>query len=122
MKNHRNDNDNNGGCDERATAIRMLNDKLRVERCGGQLFVTHGICCLGQGIVPEIISAVTEFAAFNEGNDPYGEHDYGSLEVLGHSICWKIDYWDRQMKYASPDPSDPSLTIRVLTVMLTSEY
>ena len=30
--------------DERIAKIRALNDKLRVQRKGGQLFVTHGVC------------------------------------------------------------------------------
>lgn len=107
---------------EHAAQIRALNDLLRVQRTGGQLFVTQGICSLGPRYVPAIIQAVTEFADFTADNDPYGEHDYGALDVLGHRICWKIDYWDRQMKYGSPNPADASVTTRILTIMLVSEY
>ncbi len=107
---------------ERTLQIRELNDRLRVDRTGGQLFVTHGICSLGRTFVPAMIKAVTEFTEFTADNDPYSEHDFGSLEVLGHRICWKIDYWDSEMKYGSPDPADPAATTRVLTIMLASEY
>lgn len=107
---------------ERTLIIRELNDRLRVEHAGGQLFVTHGICSLGEAYVPSIIRAVTAFDAFNSDNDPYGEHDFGSLEVMGQRIFWKIDYWDEHMKFCSPDPADPDVTTRVLTVMLASEY
>jgi len=34
----------------------------------------------------------------------------------------QIDSYDRNLAYHSPDPSDPKVTERVLTVMLASEY
>lgn len=122
MDSHEHENCARHTQDERIAKIRELNDLLRVNRMGGQLFVTHGICSLGQRVVPAMILAVIEFTDFGPDNDPYGEHDFGALEVLGHRICWKVDYWDAQMKYASPDRTDPCVTTRVLTIMLTSEY
>ncbi len=86
------------------------------------MFVTQGVISLGDGIVPQVIIAVTEFKDFTPENDPRGEHDFAALTVLGHSINWKIDYYDRDMEYGSPDPADPSVTTRVLTIMLASEY
>ena len=122
MDSHEQDNFAQHDQIERAAKIRELNDLLRVERAGGQLFVTHGICSLGQRFVPSMIKAVIEFDQFSADNDPYGEHDFGALEVLGQRIFFKIDYYDEQMKYASPDPADPDVTTRVLTIMLASEY
>lgn len=106
---------------QRASSIRALNDRLRTERRGGELFITEGICDL-HGMAPLIVAAVASFDGFTAGNDPYGEHDFGALTVLGHRVLWKIDYYDRSLTAASPDPADESVTIRVLTIMLASEY
>lgn len=107
---------------DRTAKIRELNDRLRATHRGGQMFATDGICSLGSGTVPLILKGVAEFDDFTRDNDPYGEHDFGALTVIGHRISWKIDYYDRELKYGSPDPADPSVTTRVLTIMLASEY
>ena len=69
-----------------------------------------------------MIGAVIDFDDFTVDNDPYGEHDFGTLDVMGHKICWKIDYFDEHMDCASPDPADANVTSRILTIMLASEY
>jgi hypothetical protein len=64
--------------------------------------------------------AVESFSSFSEDNDPYGEHDFGSLKFEGQKIFWKIDYYDQELKYWC-DPLDKACR-RVLTVMLAEEY
>ena len=71
-----------------------------------------------QGLMLEIVG----FDDFTSDNDPYGEHDFGSLNWGGDKIFWKIDYYDESFRYGSEDPSNPSITRRVMTVMLASEY
>lgn len=107
---------------DRQAQIRALNDRLRTAHRGGQMAATQGVCSLGIGVVPLILKAVSEFAGFTPDNDPYGEHDFGALWVVGHHIYWKIDYYDRDLIYGSPDPANPEVTTRVLTIMLASEY
>jgi hypothetical protein len=55
-------------------------------------------------------------------NDPHQEHDFGSFNVEGETIFFKIDYYDCSLECHSPDPADPVVTRRVITLMLASEY
>ena len=69
-----------------------------------------------------IMNKVITFRDFTPDNDPYGEHDFGMVEHEGEKYFWKFDYYDKDMEFGSPDPSDPSVTTRVLTIFLSSEY
>jgi hypothetical protein len=86
------------------------------------MVMTAGLAAQGDEKVLEVSRAVATFADFNSNNDPHAEHDCASLEVGGLSIIWKIDYYDLDLKYHSPDEADPSVTTRVMTVMLAEEY
>lgn len=108
--------------DSKAKRIAELNDALRTMGVGGEIMITRGISALPESMRSEVIEKVRNFNVFTEGNDPYGEHDMGMFKVEGQSFMWKIDYYDLNLQYGSPDPSDPSVTKRVLTIMLSSEY
>jgi hypothetical protein len=107
---------------DRALAISELNDDLRRGTGSGRVAVTAGILALGRQALPAIMKLVQQFDDFGADNDPYGEHDFGAFEWSGHRIFWKIDYYDRQMVAGSPDAADPSVTTRVLTILLAEEY
>ena len=86
-----------------------------------------------QSCVRELIET---YDAFTPDNDPYGERDFGAIHqgrdgrwttaYPAHgdpveTVFWKIDAYDRAMRFGSPDPDDPAVTRRVLTIMLASE-
>ena len=102
--------------------IREMNDQLRTTFCGGRVVMTDSIASLPDEERIDIMRAVVAFSDFSKDNDPYGEHDFGSFTCLGQRCMFKIDYYDKELKFHSPDPSDPAVTTRVLTVMLASDY
>jgi hypothetical protein len=108
--------------DSRPAQIRELNDRLRTTGRGGMVVMTNGVGALGLEAVNAIFTAVVTFTGFNPDNDPWGEHDCAVLTVDGIRVIWKIDYLDRSRRIHSPDPTDPKVTVRVLTVMLAEEY
>ena len=105
-----------------AATIRSLNDTFRTSGQGGRFIMTRGVSVMLEHLKIAAIQYVRGFCKFDADNDPWHEHDFGSFEVQGEKLFWKIDYYDKSMESGSEDPSDPSQTTRVLTIMLASEY
>lgn len=103
-----------------STSIRRLNDAFRAGHGDGKLLLTRGVA--GRPDTIAILQAVRTYEVFDEDDDPHQEHDFGALTLGGDKIFWKIDYYDKAMDAGSPDPADPTVTTRVLTVMLADEY
>ena len=107
----------------RTQRIATLNDVLRNSLpAGGRVTLTAGVDALGPIFIASALAAVIAFKDFNADNDPWGEHDFGSFEIDGETLFWKIDYYDGSMQFGSEDPADPAKTMRVLTIMLSEEY
>ena len=117
-----------------AATIARLNDAFRVVACRavfgeispddvpGKLVVTKGVSAIPVPRLHAIFNAVKEFNDFTPDNDPYGEHDFGSVDNEGEKLFWKIDYYDKNLTYGSEDPADSDQTTRVMTVMYSHEY
>ena len=106
----------------RKERIRRMNDELRKYGRGGIIVITAGLSALGTDRVREILHAVRRFDSFTDDNDPYREHDLGAFRMTGDKIMWKIDYYDKERRYGSPDPANPDVATRILTIMLAGEY
>jgi Protein of unknown function (DUF3768) len=102
--------------------IRLLNDQLRQHLLGGGAVITPGIAALGPEAVKRLVQTIATFDDFCTANDPHDEHDFGSFEFDGNHVFFKIDYYDSTLCFHSPDPADPSVTERIITVMLADEY
>jgi hypothetical protein len=102
--------------------VRALNDQLRQHRIGGKVVITSRVQALSLSLLMLIEDAVARFDAFDSDNDPHGEHDFGVVRVQGHTVFFKIDAYDTDLRFHSPDPADPGVTRRVMTLMLAEEY
>ena len=114
-----------------AKIIAEQNDRFRAtwasdESVPGRFVVTAGVDALGPIAFARIVAAVMGFAKFDAENDPHGWHDFGLFEIAhaGEKVrlYWKIDLYDADYLYGSENPTDPTVTRRVLTVLLPEEY
>ena len=105
-----------------AERIRTLNDELRRNLLGGKAVMTPGVAALGSEAVQRLVQTIAVFDDFCTANDPHGEHDFGAFDFDGVEVFFKIDYFDKEFQFHSPDPGDPAVTERVITIMLAEEY
>jgi hypothetical protein len=108
--------------ESKADRIRQLNDAFRRTFVGGAVMITQGVEAMPLDQRRSLLQKVRSFEAFGENNDPYQEHDFGAVDEGGERFFWKIDLYDRKMEFGSPDPADPAVTTRVLTIMRADEY
>ena len=107
---------------EKTARIRQLNDDFRTTGRGELVMITQGVRQLGVMHQADIMHSLRNFEAFDEDNDPHGEHDFGAIDYAGLRLFWKIDYYDIDMEMGSPDPTNPQVTCRIMTIMLAREY
>jgi hypothetical protein len=120
----------------RAERIARLNDMARrAMGIASVVVTTEGIPALPEADQSRLRELVETFDAFTPDNDPYGERDFGAIYQgidsvwstsrpvdVAVTVFWKIDLYDRALRFGSEDPADPAVTRRVLTIMLASEY
>jgi len=124
---------------EHLDTIRRLNDAARQSPGLASIAsVTLGFQSLAQTDRLAALTAIVRFSKFDGDNDPYGEHDFGAVyrlasgawtqdrpsdaRTIEQTVFWKVDCYDRDLMFGSEAPWDPTVTKRVLTIMLASEY
>src|SRR3954454_11600147 len=103
---------------DKTKRVRELNDAFRRTFTGGQVMLTSGVDALPHDVKAKVLQAVRSFDAFDNGNDPHKEHDFGAFDMEGEKFFFKVDYYAPDMQGGSEDPADPKVTTRVLTIML----
>ena len=104
--------------------IAEINDKFRAAvltepQENGRCIVTANVHALDADVRMSILQKVSAFDNFTEGDDPYGEHDFGVIEGVPR-VYWKIDYYaDENMKFGAEDTEN---AYRVLIIMLVEDY
>src|SRR5450755_3818201 len=76
----------------------------------------------GHDAVARIVKTIEVYDDFCHANDHHEEHDFGAFDADGKRVFFKIDYFDSSLTVHSPDPSNPKITRRVITIMLAEEY
>ena len=102
--------------------IRALNDAFRKTFRGGRVMMTAGVTALADAVQQAVFQKIQAFDAFDDENDPWGKHDFVSVEHDGQTFFAKIDYYNRDLSGHSEDATDPEKTCRVMTIMLAEEY
>ena len=111
---------------DRASRIARLNDAFRCQNntgfsIDGMLVMTRRLAFRDWAFQSQVIEAVRSFTAFENGNDPYREHDFGMIEVDGEQLFWKIDVYATPEGFDAGDPASDT-AFRVLTIMFADEY
>lgn len=99
-----------------------LNDLLRQTFLTGRVVMTRGVAELPEETRARVLSMVRSYDDFDVLAGAQQERDFGAFEYQGQGYFWKIDCYDADLKYLSPDPANPDVTRRVLTIMLADEY
>ncbi|MEY8827496.1 DUF3768 domain-containing protein [Sedimentitalea sp. XS_ASV28] len=116
---------------QEAARIAAQNDAFRHSIIGntpvtdvpqGQFVMTCGVAALGPDAQLELTRRVAAFDGFTADSDPQGWHEMGAIDLEGTTVWFKLDLYDVNYQYGSPEPSDPEQTRRVLTLLLPSEY
>lgn len=100
----------------------ILGNSSAIDAPQGQFVMTPGVTALGLDAQLCLTRRVAGFDEFNRDSDPHGWHEMGVIDFEGTTVWFKLDLYDVDYRYGSPEPSDPAQTRRVLTLLLPSEY
>lgn len=100
---------------------RALNDRFRQSFWGGKVVLTDTVSFLPMNELENVVDMVRNYCLFDDDNDPHQERDFGSFDYGGTKYGFKIDCYDNTMQFHSPNPADPAVTQRVLTIFRMDE-
>ena len=68
--------------DAKTLKIQQLNDQFR-RQVGRDWYMSQGVAELSHEKKLQLLALIINFNLFDEGNDPYGEHDFGQVKLDG---------------------------------------
>lgn len=112
---------------DRTEAIARLNDRARLGLDPTVQIVFTSTCLAtfgGPDSIEVMFVQAQLLAAFRVCSfaEDCPERNFASIMFRDHKVWLKIDCYDRDMQYGSDDPADASVTTRVVTILLPSDY
>jgi Protein of unknown function (DUF3768) len=98
-----------------------LDDNLRKSFSGGEVVLTASVAALPNMVKAAVLDQVALFEVFNEENDPYGMHDYGSFDYRSREFFFKIEFFTLEPSDVPLDLTDPKKALRIMTVGLVQD-
>lgn len=109
------------------TILQKQNDVFRKSvllspQKNGECVIGADIHSLDDNQKNNLFLAVAQYSDFNEDNDPYNEHDFGTIELPDiPKVMWKIDYYaDNTCTFGAEEPSKGCY--RVLSIIYAHQY
>lgn len=113
---------------DQLSRIADLNDRCRhgLDHHARILITASCLAALaaGSGSAAKILAQATVMAAVRRyvfRPEDGAERNRGELLVAGEIVRFKIDYYDLSLEWGSEDPADPSVTTRVMKIMLPED-
>ena len=94
-----------------------LNDQLRTTFKGGRVQISRSVYELDPKLRGRALWVLSKYKKFHAES----EHDWGTFTFGGYAFEWRIEYRSATGVGASPDPVDPDLTFRVLTLEVVAD-
>ena len=103
----------------RKALFKKVGDPKR--KIAGMYNVTRGVHYLPPDAKMQILHAVQNYNDFTKDNDPYGEHDFGEVELPNlPKVYWRIAYYeDATLQWGAAEPAEKCY--RLLTILLADE-
>lgn len=102
--------------------VRELNDRLRTAGPERPVDLIVFAGALAREDIPVRVAALALVRRFDDFARAHDTHDYGEVVLRRRRVVFKIDYYNIDATEPSPDPSDPEVTRRVLTIAYANDY
>jgi Protein of unknown function (DUF3768) len=100
-----------------------LDVKWRPKLLVARAILSPEIATLRPEAAVAIVNTIAVFDDFSRANGRFKPHDFGAFDLDdGRTIFFEIEYVDKSLTGPSPNPSDPAVTERVITIMLPAEW